>query len=156
MVTDAGEAMVVADGRMDDVLPRLLDFEVLGTLFVPAGGKKRPSRSRWIVGARPVGTLSIDDGAVRALVEKNKSLLPAGITAVAGPFEKGDLVSVAAPDGTEVARGLSNYPSSVIDQIRGKKTPDVRTLLGEAAYDEVIHRDNLVVLTPGVRGGESA
>ena len=144
MVTDAGEAMVVADGRMENVLVRLLDFEALGTLFVP-GQKKKTSRSRWIGSARPVGAITVDDGAVRALVEKNKSLLPAGVTAVQGPFEKGDLVSVQSPRGQEIARGLSNYPSHLVDQIKGKKTQEVRDLLGEAAYDEVLHRDNLVI-----------
>jgi glutamate 5-kinase len=148
MVTDAGDAMVVADGRMPNVLIRLLDHEVLGTLFSPSP-KKRTSRSRWIGSARPVGTITIDAGAVRALVEKNRSLLPAGIVAVQGPFDKGDLISIQADGGAEMARGLSNYPSQVISQIQGKKTADVRTLLGEAAYDEVVHRDNLVILNSG-------
>lgn len=149
MVTDAGEAMVVADGRMENILPRILDGEMLGTLFVPSH-KKRPSRSRWIGAARSVGSITIDDGAVKALVEKNKSLLPAGITAVKGPFDKGDLVSIQTTDGLEVARGLSNYPANLVEKIQGQKTPAVRQLLGEAAYDEVIHRDNLVITsTPG-------
>jgi glutamate 5-kinase len=144
MVTDAGDAMIVADGRMPNVLVRLLDFELLGTLFSPSP-KKRTSRSRWIGSARPVGAITIDPGAVRALVEKNRSLLPAGIVAVEGPFDKGDLISVRSPEGVEIARGLSNYPAQLISQIQGKRTADVRALLGEAAYDEVIHRDNLVV-----------
>ena len=75
MVTGAGDAMIVADGRMPEVLPRLLDGEVLGTLFVPSP-KKRPSRSRWIGSVRPIGAIIVDDGAVKALVEKNRSLLP--------------------------------------------------------------------------------
>ncbi len=144
MVTDAGESMIVADGRMPNILPRLLNHEELGTLFTPSH-KKRPSRSRWIGSARPVGTITIDDGAVKALVEKNKSLLPAGITKVNGPFEKGDLISIQTTTGTEIARGLSNYPAHTIEKIQGQKTPQVRALLGEAAYDEVIHRDNLVI-----------
>jgi glutamate 5-kinase len=147
MVTDAGEAMVVAHGRMENVLPRLLDHELLGTLFTPSP-RKKPSRIRWIGSARPVGSITIDDGAVRALVEKNKSLLPAGITATKGTFEKGDVIAVETKDGQEIARGLSNYPSHLISQIQGKKTAEVRTLLGEAAYDEVLHRDNLVITTP--------
>lgn len=144
MVTEAGEAMIVADGRMENILPRLLDHEELGTLFIPSH-KKRPSRSRWIGSARPVGSLTIDDGAVKALVEKNKSLLPAGITKVNGPFDKGDLISIQTTTGEEIARGLSNYPAHTIEKIQGQKTPQVRALLGEAAYDEVIHRDNLVI-----------
>jgi glutamate 5-kinase len=144
MVTDAGEAMVVAHGRMENVLTRILDHEVLGTLFTPSP-KKKPARSRWIGSARPVGSITVDDGAVRALVEKNKSLLPAGITATHGTFEKGDVIAVETEAGHEIARGLSNYPSHLIAQIQGRKTAEVRALLGEAAYDEVLHRDNLVI-----------
>jgi glutamate 5-kinase len=148
MITDAGDAMVVADGRMPNILVRLLDHELLGTLFSP-NPKKRTSRSRWIGSARPVGTITIDAGAVRALVEKNRSLLPAGVVAVDGPFDKGDLIGICSQGGTEVARGLSNYPSHLVSQILGKKTAEVHTLLGEAAYDEVVHRDNLVVTGSG-------
>ncbi|HWE01204.1 MAG TPA: glutamate 5-kinase [Tepidisphaeraceae bacterium] len=144
-VTDYGEVMIVANGRTENILPRLLDGEELGTLFAPAG-KKISSRSRWIGSARPAGTIVVDDGAVRALVEKNKSLLPAGIISVAGEFERGDLVAVHAPDGAVIARGLSNYASADIERIRGKKTHDVRIALGGGAYDEVVHRDNLVLM----------
>jgi glutamate 5-kinase len=145
VVTDAGEAMVVADGRAADVLPRLLDaHEDIGTLFVPSA-KKRSSRSRWIGAARAAGQIVVDAGAVTALVEKNRSLLPAGIAKVLGDFDPGDVVSIVAPDGMEVARGLTNYTAADIHRIRGKKTADVRTLLGPAAYDEVVHRDNLVI-----------
>src|SRR4051812_48735223 len=83
MVTESGEAMVVADGRMDDVLGRLLDGDPVGTLFVP-GPRKLSSRSRWIGAVRPCGTIVVDDGAVRALAELNRSLLPAGIVKVEG------------------------------------------------------------------------
>ena len=144
MVTDSGEAMVVADGRMPNVLTRLLAGELVGTLFMPAP-KKRPSRSRWIGSVQPVGSIIVDDGAVRALVERNKSLLPAGIVQVCGPFERGDVVAVTTCDGRTIARGLCNYPSEIVEQIRGKKTQEVRAALAESAYDEVIHRDNLVV-----------
>jgi glutamate 5-kinase len=87
----------------------------------------------------------VDGGAARAIAEMNKSLLPAGIVSVEGPFDRGDLIAVKTSDGTMIARGLTNYASSVVEQIRGKKTTDVRAMLHEAAYDEVIHRDNLVV-----------
>src|SRR5690606_3495538 len=92
MVTDSGEAMVVADGRMPDVLPRILAGEEIGTLFRPAA-HKRSSRSRWIGAARPVGTVTVDDGCVAAL-SRNKSLLPAGIVKVEGDFEPGDVVTI--------------------------------------------------------------
>ena len=143
-VTEAGEALIVANGRIDNILPRLLDGEELGTLFVPAA-RKLSSRSRWIGSARPLGRIFVDDGAVKALVEKNKSLLPAGITKVEGEFTRGDVVAICAPDGSAIARGLSNYSSDDVSSIRGKKTAEVRALLAEAAYDEVVHRDNLVI-----------
>jgi glutamate 5-kinase len=143
MVTESGEVMIVADGRTENILPRLLEGEELGTLFLPAG-RKLSSRSRWIGSARPAGSIYVDDGARRAVVERNKSLLPAGITKVVGDFAPGDVVAICSPDGTPVARGLTNYSSVDVERIRGKKTADVRALLAEAAYDEVVHRDNLV------------
>jgi glutamate 5-kinase len=144
MVTDAGSAMVVADGRMENVLARLMAGEDVGTLFVP-GNKKLSSRSRWIGAARPAGTIIVDDGAVKALVEKNRSLLPAGITKVEGDFARGDVIAIAASDGRVIARGLSNYTAADIERIKGKRTADVRAELAESAYDEVVHRDNLVI-----------
>jgi glutamate 5-kinase len=144
MVTDCGEALVVANGRMKDVLVAALNGEEVGTLFVPSA-RRRSGRSRWIGSARPVGAVVVDAGAEAAVVQKNKSLLPAGIVRVEGSFERGDLIAIQSVDGRVVARGLSNYAASSIEQIKGKKTGDVRALLGEAAYDEVIHRDNLVI-----------
>jgi glutamate 5-kinase len=145
IVTDCGESMIVADGRMSDVLARLLAGEELGTLFIPSS-RKRTGRSRWIGSARAAGVIVIDDGAVRALVERNKSLLPAGIVKVEGDFAKGDVVEMRDSRGKPIARGLSNYPSEEVERIRGKKTADVRALLKERAYDEVVHRDNLVLV----------
>ena len=144
MVTDAGEAMVVADGRMVNVLPRVLEGEAIGTLFIPAQ-KKRSSRSRWIGSVRPVGSIVVDEGAVKALVQKNRSLLPAGILKVEGTFERGDVVAIRGADGAIIARGLSNYSVTDLESLRGKKTGEIRAMLGEAAYDEAIHRDNLVI-----------
>ena len=143
-VSESGEAMVVANGREPGILSKILSGDEVGTLFVPSA-RKRSSRSRWIGAARPVGAIIIDDGAVKAVVEKNKSLLPAGVIKVEGPFERGDLISIKSAEGATVARGLSNYSSTGVEQIRGKKTVEVRELLKEAAYDEVVHRDNLVV-----------
>jgi glutamate 5-kinase len=143
-VTDAGDAMVVVGGRMERVLARLLDGDDVGTLFVPSA-KRRNSRSRWIGSARPVGSIYVDEGAVRALTERNRSLLPAGIVKAKGEFRRGDLVAICSADGATIARGLSNYSHDQIEIIRGKKTAEVRSLLGQAAYDEVVHRDNLVI-----------
>ena len=117
-VTDAGSAMVVANGRQADVLVSLLDGAEAGTLFVP-GAKRRPARSRWIGSARPVGTITVDAGAVAALTGKNRSLLAAGVTAVAGTFARGDVVAIAGGDGRPVARGLTNYAAAEVDRIKG-------------------------------------
>ena len=144
-VTDFGEAMIVANGRMENILPRLIDCEELGTLFVPSG-KKASSRSRWIGSARPAGPIVVDEGAVRALVEKNRSLLPAGIVNVDGSFVRGDVVAIQSSAGVVIARGLSNYDADDVRRICGKKTAEVRAVLADAAYDEVVHRDNLVVV----------
>jgi glutamate 5-kinase len=143
MVTDAGECLVVANGREDDVLLRILACNEVGTLFVPSS-KKLSSRSRWIGSVRPVGTIVVDDGAAKALLDHNKSLLPAGIVKVQGEFNRGDVVAIATTTDVTIARGLTNYSASEVESIRGKKTKDVRALLAEGAYDEVIHRDNLV------------
>jgi len=147
MVTDAGEAMVVADGRMENVLRRVLAGEEIGTLFLPASdaGRKRQSRGRWIGAVRPNGRILVDAGARKALLENHKSLLPAGVVGVEGDFAAGDVVAIVAADGTAIARGLCNYSAQDVGRIAGKKTGQVRTLLAEAAYDEIVHRDNLIV-----------
>lgn len=145
IVTTAGEAMIVADGRAANLLPRLLAGEELGTLFA-ASRDRRSGRSRWITSARVAGTIVIDDGAVEALTKKNRSLLPAGVVDVSGEFDRGDVVAVTDRGGRVVARGLSNYSSADAHRVRGKKTSELRGILGERAYDEVVHRDNLVIL----------
>jgi glutamate 5-kinase len=147
MVTDAGEAMVVADGRMPDILSRILGGEELGTLFVPAG-KKQSSRSRWIGSVRLAGTIVVDDGARKALVEQHRSLLAAGILEVTGDFARGDVVGIHGADGNLIGRGLSNYSSADLARIKGKKTAAIREMLAESAYDEAIHKDNLVLDRP--------
>jgi glutamate 5-kinase len=148
MVLGCGEAMMVADGRMENVLPRLLAGEEIGSLFTSGSSeqqRRRAGKDRWIGAARAVGTITIDDGAAKALTEKNKSLLPAGIVKVTGQFLRGDVVDIVDPTGRTIARGLSNYSAEDVNQIRGKKTAQVRELMKERAYDEVVHRDNLVV-----------
>jgi glutamate 5-kinase len=144
MITDGGEAMVVAHGRMRDVLTRIIDCEEVGTLFVP-GAKRRSGRTRWIGGVRPAGTIVVDDGARKALVQGHKSLLPAGILSVDGDFDRGDVVAIAGADGAVIGRGLTNYDAADVARIRGRKTAAVRAEMGDGAYDEVVHKDNLVL-----------
>src|SRR5688500_4796529 len=145
LVTSVGESMIVADGRVAEVLPRLLAGEELGTMFLPSA-PRRAGRGRWIGSARAAGTIVVDDGAARALLEKNRSLLPAGIVRVEGTFARGDVVVIVGESGQPVARGLTNYASTDVEVIRGRKTGDVRALLKERAYDEVVHRNNLVLI----------
>jgi glutamate 5-kinase len=147
MMTRGGEHLVVAHGRSENVLVRLIAGEELGTLFLPRRQDRHSSRARWIGAARPVGRIIVDDGAAKAIAERNVSLLPAGIAKIAGDFEKGDVVVIESADGRKIAHGLTNYSAVDLNEIRGKKSAEVRTLLQERAYDEVVHRDNLVKLT---------
>ncbi len=145
MVTRAGAAAVVAPGREADVLVRVLSGADLGTLFVASGGLS--ARKHWIAyGAKPVGRLAVDDGAVVALRDKLASLLPAGIVMVDGDFELGDTVSITTRQGAEFARGLPAYPSADLRKIRGLQSAAIEATLGYKSIDEAIHRDDLVIL----------
>ena len=125
---------------------RALAGEDVGTVFVPTGSR-RASRKLWLAHATtPRGRLLLDPGAVRAVVERRKSLLPAGITEVVGTFADGDPVDLCAPDGSVVARGLVNYTSAERPGLRGRTTHGRARELGPAYEREVVHRDDLVVL----------
>lgn len=145
LTTRAGEAMVVAHGRAPEVLLRLIAGEEVGTLFIP-GRKRRTGRDRWLSTTRPVGRVTVDAGAVSAVVERGRSLLAAGVTQVDGLFGRGDPIDLVSPDGATIARGLSNYTADDLRLVAGRKSAEVRSLLKERAHDEVVHRDNLVVL----------
>jgi len=147
LAMNSGVYTVVANGGVRHALSRVICGEQVGTVFVPRAGKLR-ARKRWIGFAlRPKGQLVVDDGAVHALTRRGSSLLPAGIVAVHGEFSQGDPVSVVSLAGREVARGLANYDSQEIERIRGCHTGDIESLLGHHHYDEVLHRDNLVVMS---------
>ena len=146
IVTLTGMPAVVAPGREPDVITRVLAGDDLGTLFVP-GDETLSSRKHWIAyGTKPAGKLVVDDGAARALVENNKSLLPAGITRVDGEFELGDMVSVTSAAGVELARGLVAYPAHELRKISGLQSAAIEARLGYKGIDEAIHRDDLVIL----------
>lgn len=146
IVTRTGVPAVVAPGREPDVLRRVAAGDDLGTLFVP-GEEVLSSRKHWIAyGAKPAGAVTIDAGAVRAVLEQHKSLLPAGVTAVTGEFGIGDTVSVLGPDGRELARGLCGFSSDELSRIRGQHTAAIEGLLGGQVRLEAIHRDDLVLL----------
>ncbi len=145
-VVDSGIPAVIAKGGEEGVLSEILQGETIGTFFRPRdvrlGGKKR-----WIAYTlQPAGRIVIDDGAVRALAESGKSLLPSGIVAVEGEFEMGDAVSCVDKDGREIARGLTNYNSNEIRKIKGCHSGEIKRILGYTHSQEVIHRDNLVLM----------
>jgi len=142
----AGIPMVIADGRRPGVLAAVLAGEPAGTYFVPRGDRLT-ARKRWIAFATaPQGMLAVDAGARRALVERGKSLLPSGIVKVEGEFAAGDAVGLCDAEGCEFARGIVGYDAREVALLRGAKTSDIERLLGYHAGDEVIHRDNLVIL----------
>ncbi|MCP3874384.1 MAG: glutamate 5-kinase [Desulfobacteraceae bacterium] len=144
-VTAAGIPMIVARGNTKNALLRFFDGEVHGSYFVPKE-EKMPSRKCWIAYTlAPKGSLIIDDGAVRAVREKGKSLLPIGVTAVEGNFEEGAAVSFKTSANEIIGTGLVNYRSSDINLIKGLKTFQIEGCLGGKHYDEIIHRNNLVI-----------
>lgn len=146
IVTNSGEPMVIANGKTSQVIRRILEGEEIGTLFLPRK-EKVTSRKRWIAFTRRrCGKIFVDKGAKEALRLKGRSLLPSGIVKVEGDFREGDMVSVVNGDDEEFARGLSNYSSLEIEKVKGAKTKDIKSILGYKYYDEVIHRDNLVIL----------
>jgi glutamate 5-kinase len=137
---------IVAPGRENDVLARVLDGEELGTWFV-AGEERPAARKQWLAfSQKSEGKIVIDDGAVKALVESKKSLLPSGIVRAEGRFRAGAGVAITTKRGREVARGISNYSATDIEKIKGKKTSELAAVVGKAHFDEVVHRDNLTVV----------
>ena len=145
-VTNSGDPVVIANGKTDGTILRVMAGDAVGTIFCPCTTKLR-SRKRWMMfSVKPKGKITIDDGAVKALVERHKSLLASGICTVEGEFESGEMVAVAGPMGRVVAKGLTNYGSDELRKIKGAKTSQIENLLGHKYYDEVIHRDNLVTL----------
>jgi glutamate 5-kinase len=142
----SGVSMIVASGRRPGTLGRILAGEPVGTWFVP-NAERLGARKRWIAfAAPPQGRLTVDAGAVRALTTQGRSLLPSGVVGLDGDFSTGDVVAVVGPDGKEIARGLVNFDVAELRRIRGVRTQDIEARLGYKSFEEVIHRDNLVVL----------
>ena len=148
----AGEALSygirvnIVSGRRKGIVVALLNGKHRGTEFIPSE-KKISSRKGWIAHAvKPKGSLVLDDGAVSALLKSGKSLLPSGIMKVEGFFEIGDAVFCLDLKGKRIAKGIVNYSSHDVGRIKERKTGDIELLLGYKYSDEVIHRDNLVLL----------
>lgn len=146
LVTTAGEHCIIASGRRMDVLTRIMAGELVGTLFQPQGKSISPFK-RWLgFSAQPKGRVTIDDGARKAVVEQGRSLLSIGIVSVEGKFSKGDVIALYDSQAQLVGRGLTNYDLDSLQKIKGLKSEKVAQVLGTEAYEEVIHRDNLVVV----------
>ncbi len=142
----AGIPMVIANSDSENVIRRIMDGKEIGTLFIPRE-EKMQARKKWIAfGTLPQGQVLVDAGAEVALLQKGKSLLPSGVIAVEGDFDRGTVVAVAnVDDKREIARGMVNYSSEEIRQIAGKKSSEIEKILQGKDYDEVIHRNNLWV-----------
>jgi len=141
-----GVAAVIINGCKPKTLVRLMKGEEIGTLVVPSGKRLR-GKKRWVgYGARGKGLLYLDPGACNALRSRGKSLLPSGVIEVEGEFGSGDVVYCVDPEGSKMAKGVSNYSSFEVDAIKGKRSRDIEGSLGYKGYDEVIHRDHLVLL----------
>jgi glutamate 5-kinase len=145
-VGEYGVATLIVNGQQPGLLPRVLKGEPGGSLFL-AKERRLNSRKHWIAFTlRPRGHVRVDQGAVDALTLRGKSLLASGITEVTGQFDSGDPISCINQDGKEFARGLVNFSSELLGRMKGLKTQDIQQQIGPQEYDEVIHRDNLVIL----------
>jgi glutamate 5-kinase len=141
-----GIPTVVADGRVRGILSSVLKGEPVGTLFLPAS-EVLASRKHWIAySGSPKGTLVLDGGAVKALIKGKKSLLPAGIMDVKGSFDRGALVSCVDANGSEIARGVVSFSVDQIRKIKGKHSDHIEEAIGSDQGQEVIHRDDLVII----------
>jgi glutamate 5-kinase len=143
--TLSGAGTAIINGKSPHSLLHLFDGHELGTYFLPARDPMA-ARKHWIAFTKkPRGKLFLDDGAFKAVAEKGKSLLPSGISRIEGGFERGDAVRLCNLEGHEFAKGVTNYSSSELTLIRGKKTRDIAPTLGYKYGDEIVHRDNLVL-----------
>jgi glutamate 5-kinase len=143
-----GVPTILAPGKQTGIIAAILAGEEVGTVFLPAKDGLMNRRKHWIAYTlRPTGKLLVDAGARKALLENGTSLLPSGITGVEGRFERGSCVRVCGPDGVEIARGLSDYSSGEVARLAGHKSSKIEEILGYRYGDEVVHRDNLVLLS---------
>lgn len=146
-VGDYGVATLIVNGQTAGLLPQILSGTNPGGSLFLAKARRMNSRKHWIgYTLRARGTISVDQGAVEALTKRGKSLLASGIVTVTGSFEAGDPISCLDPDGKEFAKGLVNCSSETLMKIKGLKTAEIQQRLGPQEYEEVIHRDNLVIL----------
>jgi glutamate 5-kinase len=141
----SGGMAVIANGKKEGTINKIFDGEETGTLFIPI--EQLSSRKRWIAYASNItGVIMVNEGAKEALIQKNASLLPSGIVNIKNDFEKNDVISIADENGKEFARGMANYSSEDAKQLIGKKTGEIKKILGHKESDEIVNRDNIVIL----------
>jgi glutamate 5-kinase len=141
----SGTTVIIASGETPDVLLRAAEGASVGTCFLPVATSVE-SRKRYILaGGRATGAVQIDSGAVQALA-RGSSLLPVGVKSAEGTFDRGDSIRILDPSGKEIARGIANYGASDLARIIGKKSEAIETILGFNFGDEIIHRNDLVIL----------
>ena len=146
LATAGGTDVVMASGLEPEVLERLARGEQIGSFF-PASGDRLESRKRWILSGLSIrGSVVVDEGAARALRERNTSLLPAGVRDVCGSFDRGEAVQILSLDDERIACGITNYTSEEMLAIRGTKSSQIAAILGHDYGAEAIHRDNLVLV----------
>ena len=146
IAVSAGVMMVIAPGERENVIRSVLDGDEIGTFF-PAKESHLKVRKSWLAFGRQLsGEILVDDGCMKAMMERGSSLLAAGILAVEGEFQKGSTVRVLSKNGREIARGIVNYDSEKLKRIIGHSTHEFSTLLDGEIHEEVIHRDNMVLM----------
>jgi len=147
IAVNSGMIMVIASGARDGVIRDILTGAEVGTVFLPTGNRPR-FRKRWLAfGARMRGAIVVDKGCEHAIQTGGSSLLAAGVVSVTGSFEAGDTVRVVNCAGREIGRGIVNYSAADIAKIAGMHTGQIADIIGHKPYDEIIHRDNMVIFT---------
>jgi glutamate 5-kinase len=142
----SGTETVIASGREHDVIALVASGANIGT-WLRTGKLPQNARKQWLASMVQIqGSLELDDGAVRVLRESGRSLLPVGVRGVHGGFQRGDMVSCRDTDGREIARGLVNYSADETRRIMGSASSEIESILGYAGDDELVHRDNLVIV----------
>jgi glutamate 5-kinase len=146
LATAAGATVIIADGNVEDVILKIESGDSIGSKFL-ASATKLESRKRWMLGNMSSAYfVTIDEGALSALLESGRSLLPAGITAIAGEFNRGDIIRILTESGNHIAGGIANYASAELAKISGQHSKNITPILGYSYGDEAVHRDNLVLV----------
>ncbi len=146
ILNKVGISTLIVKGRDPNIIERVVMGEPLGTLFVPNGARLKGKKGWMGTTAKPRGWLKLDSGAVNAMLKRGKSLLPSGVVSVGGNFRFGDVVEILNTQGVAFGRGLANYSCDDAARIAGKQTREIASILGSKDYDEIIHRNNFVLI----------